>query len=59
MTTKENFEKLSDKEKCEILKKALIDVLDGNAAPWDIKYFTGLPDDRCHEIFNLFNIISS
>ena len=30
--------------------EALVDVLDGNSAPWDIQYNTGLSQERCEEI---------
>ena len=38
----------------KILKRALFDVLDGNASPQDIKYSTGLPDKRCSEINKIY-----
>lgn len=34
---------------------ALLDVLDGNASPDEIKYNTGLSDERCEEISQMFN----
>lgn len=41
-------------EELKTLKKALIDVLDGDSAWYEIREKTGLPDDRCKEIAELF-----
>ncbi len=37
--------------------KAFLDVLDSNQAWYDIQYNTGLPEDRCKEIEQLFNAL--
>lgn len=36
------------------LKKALVDVLDGNSSWYEINYNTGLPKERCEEIHAIF-----
>jgi hypothetical protein len=45
---------MSIEEENKILKRALFDLLDGNAAPHDIQYDTGLPELRCIEISDLY-----
>ena len=42
----------------EELKAAFLDVLDGNSTWWDIMYYTGLSEDRCKEIEELYNRLS-
>ena len=39
----------------EDLESALIDLLDGQSDWYDIKYYTGLSDERCKEIETLYN----
>ena len=36
------------------LLKAFVEVLDGSSSWWDIQAFTGLPDERCKELNDLF-----
>jgi hypothetical protein len=39
------------------LESALIDILDGSTAWYDIQYNTGLSEDRCKEIEKLFYLV--
>jgi len=43
-----------DNEKYIKVRDAFLDVLDGNSWPDEIQYITGLDDERCKEISNLF-----
>jgi hypothetical protein len=36
------------------LKKAFVDILDGNSSWYEIRYNTGLPKERCEEIHAIF-----
>lgn len=38
----------------DILCKAFVDVLDGCKGPHEIQEQTGLPMERCEEIYNLY-----
>lgn len=45
---------MTDKEKIKIYKDVIIDVLDGNSDWRDIRYNTGLDEERCKEIEEIF-----
>ena len=39
------------------LEEVITDILDGNSKPDEIKYFTGLSDERCKEISETYYVI--
>ena len=47
-------EKLVNVKLVDLLLEAFTDVLDGCKGPHEIKEKTGLPDERCEEIYNLY-----
>ena len=49
-----NVEKARILETSE-LENVIIDLLDGNSAWYEIRYYTGLSKDRCIEIEQLYN----
>ena len=45
---------MPNKDYIENLESAIIDVLDGSSEWWSIQEVTGLSDERCKEISDLF-----
>lgn len=39
------------------LRSIVVDLVDGNATVYDIQYFTGLGDERCEEIVEVYSDI--
>jgi len=44
-------------EQLDEVEAALIDVLDGNSAWYEIQHNTGLSDERCKDIETLFDTV--
>ena len=47
------------KDEYDELKQAFLDALEGNYQPHDIQYFTGLSDERCKEISDLYERLTN
>lgn len=52
-----DFNRLPDVEKLFPIKECFLDVLDGNSRWHNIRYMTGINDERCKEISLVYELL--